>query len=206
MNLPPLLAQLVFLGIFSLLTGCQDPTTGITQVEGTVTNNSNGQAVGGSAVQIYHASTGGGYVPVGTSYPTDAQGRFSFQFEADSKSGYLVRATAPLGYSTDWAVAPSLTAGRKNSGLVIPMMAPAWVRLKLVDVAPKNRVSIHISGYSGPGDQLNYPRDTTLIRPMWAGYAGKIIWVIRDVTNTPTQYSQDVKLAPLDTLTIPIAF
>lgn len=188
------------------LTSCQDPTTGITQVEGKVINNYNGQGVGGSSVQVYHASSGGGYVQVGTSYSTDAQGQFSFQFDADSKSGYLVKATAPPGYSTDWAVAPSLTAGRKNTGLIIPMMAPAWVRLRLVDVPPKNRVSIHISGYEGPGDQLNYPRDTTLIRPMVAGYATKIIWVIRDDKDSPTQYSQDVKLAPLDTLTIPISF
>ncbi|RZK34919.1 MAG: hypothetical protein EOO61_12790 [Hymenobacter sp.] len=206
MNLPPLLVQLVFLGVLSLLTGCQDPTTGITQVEGRIINNYNGQAVGGASVQVYHASTAGGYGQVGPSYPADAQGRFSFQFDATSKSGYLVRASTPLGYSTDWAVAPSLTAGRKNTGLVITMLAPAWVRLQVVDKAPKNRVSMHISGYDGPGDQLNYPRDTTLIRPMLAGYAGKIIWVIRDATNTPTQYSQDVKLAPLDTLTIPISF
>jgi len=206
MNLPLLLTLLLILCSFSLLTSCQDPTTGITQVEGKVINNYNGQGVTGSSVQVYHASSGGGYVQVGTSYPTDAQGQFSFQFDADSKSGYLVKATAPPGYSTDWAVAPSLTAGRKNTGLVIPMMAPAWVRLQIVDAPPKNRVSMHISGYEGPGDRLNYPRDTTLIRPMVAGYATKIIWVIEDEKGYPTQYSKDVKLAPLDTSTIPITF
>jgi hypothetical protein len=198
--------QVVSLSLLSLLTSCQDPTTGITQVEGKVINKYNGQRVAGSSVQVYHASSGGGYVQVGPAYPTDAQGQFSFQFDATSKSGYLVKAYTPLGHFTDWAVAPSLTAGRKHTGLVIPMMAPAWVRLQIVDAPPKNRVSMHISGYEGPGDQLNYPRDTTLLRPMVAGFATTIIWVIRDDKGSPTQYSQDAKVAPLDTLTIPITF
>jgi hypothetical protein len=205
MTLHPLLARLVILGGSSLLTSCQDPTTGITQVEGKVVADPNGQPVGGAFVQVYHASTGGGYVPVGTSYPTDAQGRFSFQFDAASKAGYLVKATAPPGYFTDWAVAPSLTAGRKNMGLVIPMLAPAWVRIQLVDEPPKSRATVHTQGYEGPGDTFYYPRDTTVIRPLFAGFKSALLWSVYDQgqEKITTLYIQP---AALDTVTIRISF
>lgn len=192
----------------SLMNSCtgKDPTTGATLVAGQVVESQTLKSVGGSTVQLYHASSGGGYVPVGNGYAADAQGHFSFSFDANSKTGYLVRASAPPGYTTDWAAAPYLTAGRNNEGLIIPMLAPAWVRLQLVDEPPKNRILMHISGYDGPGDRLNYPRDTTLIRPCQAGFSTKIIWVITNEQGTDKQYSQDVKLAALDTVTVRIPF
>ena len=203
-----ILAGLSMLGGLGLLSNCKstDPTTGTTLVAGRVVESQTEKPVGGATVQVYHASSGGGYVSTGAAHAADAQGRFSFAFDADSKTGYLVRATAPPGYSTDWAAAPYLTAGRSNEGLVVPMLAPAWVRLQLVDEPPKSRVLIYISGYSGPGDRLNYPRDTTLIRPCQAGFPTKIIWVITNEQGTDKQYFQDVKLAALDTVTVRIAF
>lgn len=43
MNPMPLLAQLLMLSVFILLTGGEDPTTRITQVEGKVLNTCDGQ-------------------------------------------------------------------------------------------------------------------------------------------------------------------
>ena len=193
-------------GIF-FSAGCNaDPTTGPTQVEGVVVQRQSRQPVGNGTVQVWLASNGGGYGPVGTPQPCDAQGRFSFNFDATSEAGYLLKAQAPPGYLTDWAEAPELTAGRKNTGLTVPVLAPAWVRLVLVDEPPKSSITMFISGYTGSGTQLNYPRDTTLIRPCNADFARKIIWVIRNEQGSPTQFEQDINPAALDTVTVRIRF
>ena len=88
---------------------------------------------------------GGGFAATGPSYPTDATGHFSFRFEATDKTTYIVRASSELGHFTDWIRAPELKAGRKNQGVVVPVLAPAWVRLQLVDELPKSRgVNVYI--------------------------------------------------------------
>ncbi|MDB5235338.1 MAG: hypothetical protein JWR44_2331 [Hymenobacter sp.] len=190
------------------LGGCgNDPTTGSTLVEGQAVAGPGSQPVAGAAVQVYQSGGGRGYGEVGDPVAADAQGRFSFRFDATSTSGYIVMASTPLGHRTNWGLAPKLTAGRKNTGLVIPMYAPAWVRFQLVDVPPQNRVSIFFSGYEGNGDRLNYPRDTAVIRPSLAGFAGKFTWVIRDEQGVDKQYySQNVNMLALDTLTVRVPF
>ena len=192
-------------GIF-FSAGCNDdPTTGPTQVEGVVVQRQSRKPVGNGTVQVWLAGKGGGYGPVGGPQPCDAQGRFSFAFDATSEAGYVLKAQAPPGYLTDWADAPALTAGRKNTGLTVPVLAPAWVRLILVDEPPKTNAMVYLSGYDGPGDVLNRPRDTTLIRPVLAAFQRKIIWGINE-TGVIKQYSQDVKLTALDTVTVRIRF
>ena len=58
----------------ALLAGCQkDPTTGTTPVSGQVVVYQSQQPVPYAAVQVYNASSGGGYVPVGSPYPADAR-------------------------------------------------------------------------------------------------------------------------------------
>jgi hypothetical protein len=196
----------VFAGLL-LLAGCgKGPTSGTTKVEGQVVQQQSRQPVGNGTVQVYRASSGGGYVPVGAARPCDAQGRFSFAFDAQGQDSYLLLADAPPGYFTDWADAPALTSGRKNTDLTVPVMAPAWVRLVLVDEPPKSSVTMFISGYTGSGTRLNYPRDTTLIRPCNADFARKIIWVIRDEKGSPSQFEQDINPAALDTVTVRIPF
>jgi protocatechuate 3,4-dioxygenase beta subunit len=190
-----------------LLTGCGDnPTTGTTVVEGQVVERSGRQPVGGAMVQLWLAGKAGGYGEAGDPQPCDAQGRFSFRFDAERKGGYLIKAYAPPGYFTDWAEAAYLTAGRKNTGLVVPMLAPAWVRLQFVDELPKSRVSIFTTGYRTNGEQWNYPRDTALIRPAIAGLTKHITWFITDDRGIQTRIITDVQLAPLDTLTVRIPF
>ena len=193
-----------------LLGGCAKDS-GSTLVEGQVVDSQSGQPVGNLTVQVEQAGQGGGFggggfSPLGPSYPTDATGHFSFRFEAANHTTYIVRAASPLGYFTDPITAPVLRAGRKNQDVRVSVLAPAWVRLQLVDELPKSRVSMIITGYSGSGERLNFPKDTILIRPVLAGFARKIIWVITDNQRVDTQYSQDVQPAALDTVDVRIAF
>lgn len=201
--------HLSFILLFSLFlfASCQptDPTMGTTVVKGQVVQYLTQKGVPNATVQVFHATTAGGYAPVGTPYPADQQGHFSFNFEADNKSGYLLKAAAPPGYVTDWALAPTLTAGRQNENLLVPTYAPAWVRLELVDEYPKSRVVIQSNGYEGSGDTFYYPRDTVVIRPLLAGFRSGILWVINDQGKMVTN-NLFVQPKALDTLTIRIPF
>ena len=192
--------------LLALLGSCrQDPTTGTTTVSGQVVDQARRQPVPNAHVQVYHASSGGGYAPVGSPYPADAQGRFSFQFDATNQTGYILLADAPPGYFTPFYAGPSLTAGRRNDNLLIAMLAPAWVKLQLVDEPPKSRAVINLWGYEGNGDVLYYPRDTTLIRPVLGGYTGNIMWEINN-TGIFVQHSQSVQVPALDTVMVRIPF
>ncbi|MGI4871998.1 MAG: hypothetical protein ACRYFX_12570 [Janthinobacterium lividum] len=62
---------------------------------------------------------------MGTAYQGDAQGKFSFSFEATDKYGYEAVATADPGYFTDLGAAARLTAGHTNDGVVIAAYASA---------------------------------------------------------------------------------
>ncbi|WP_375416926.1 hypothetical protein [uncultured Hymenobacter sp.] len=190
----------------TLLGACNDdPTTGRTRVQGQVVQQQSRQPVGAGSVQVYLASRGGGYRPVGDPYPCDAQGQFAFDFEAEQENGYLLTAEAPPGYITDWAVAPQLTAGRQNKDVTVPVLAPAWVRLVLVDEPPKSRVTMTITGYSGSGETLRYPKDTILVRPILAGLTPSIAWFINDQGQDKQSY-QEIQTTALDTVTVRIPF
>ena len=192
-------------GVFALTRCGQDPTTGTTRVAGQVVERQGHRPVGNGTVQVWLAGNGGGYGPVGAPQPCDAQGRFSFAFDATNDTGYLLKAKAPPGYLTDWADAPELTAGRKNTGLTVSVLAPAWVRFVLVDELPKSRINIHIQGYNSSGETLQYPRDTILTRPLLANFRTGLLWVINDqgVEKASTVFVQP---APLDTVTVRIPF
>ncbi|AMR27596.1 hypothetical protein A0257_11140 [Hymenobacter psoromatis] len=197
-----------------LLASCHatDPTTGTTTVSGQVVQYQTTKGVPNAIVQVYHASSGGGYLPVGSGYPADATGHFTFNFDADSKTGYLLLANAPPGYSTDWALAPSLTAGRKNEGLVIPTYAPTWLKLRLINTSHKKQYSISIQGYAGAaiggqGDFFYDPRDTTLIRTTQAiYYPTSVSWFITGRDGSTSQNYQSINPGPLDTTTVRIPF
>ena len=192
-----------------LLAGCQnmsDPTTGTTRVSGQVVESVGRKPVPNATVQVWHESTAGGYRKVGSGYAADAQGKFAFDFVADDKYGYIVLATAPPGYITDWQAGPSLTAGRTNEGLTIPTLAPAWVKLQLVDEPPKNRVVIHTQGYEGSGDTFYYPRDTVVIRPLVAGSNSAVFWWINDEKGQTKADNTYFKSRALDTVTVRIPF
>jgi hypothetical protein len=190
------------------VAGCaHHPARGPTLVQGVVVTSPGQKPVAEAVVHVYQASPGGGYTPVGPAYPADATGRFCFSFpRAGRRGSYLLRASAPPGYVTEWGLAPSLRTGHPNTSLVLPLRAPAWVRLQLVDELPRSRVSLFISGYEGSGDRLYYPRDTVLVRPSVAGFAGRIIWVITDEQGRRQQQEQAIRLGALDTARVRITF
>ena len=200
-----MLRSFLFGGSVLLLSSCKKDADS-TLVEGQVVDSQKGQPVAGTSVQVEQAGTSGGFTAVGPVYPTDGQGHFSFHFEAEATPTYIVRAGSPLGYFTDWTRAPTLKAGRKNEQLRVPVLAPAWVRLQLVDEPPKSRVSMYVSGFQGDGQRLNYPRDTTFIRYGLAQYMKVIYWVITNNQGVDAQYSQQINPAALDTVTVRIAF
>jgi len=196
----------LFIAAAGALAGCgTDPTTGSTLVEGQAVDYAGSRPVGGALVQVNQKGAGGGYGAVGDPVAADGQGRFSFHFEATGTSGYVLTATAPPGYFTGYQLAPALTAGRKNTGLVVPMYAPAWLRLQFVDTLPKSRVVIDIGGYKGSGDVLYYPRDTVLIRPIEANFKSGLLWSVND-QGKETATRIYVTPRSLDTLTVRIPF
>lgn len=187
------------------LASCQKPTEGITLVEGRVVGYTSRQPVGGATVQVWQSRRGGGYGAIGSGELTDAQGRFSFRFDADSEGGFIVKATAPPGYITDWGMAPRLTAGRRNKDLVVPMYAPAWVRLVLVDEPPKSLARVDVQGYNGQ-DRWPYPaRDTIVIRPVLSDVDNAVTWWIYE-GGQERKVTYPFQAGPLDTVTVRIPF
>lgn len=157
-----------------------------------------------ATVQLYHKQNGG-YQTVGNRIPADAQGHFSFSFEATSTTGYFLTAIAAPGYFTPEQNAPYLIAGRANKNVVIAVLAPAWVRLQLVDEPPKSQVVITTNGYEGAGHTFYYPRDTVVTRPLISNFKYAITWWIDDQGHSSTN-SIYVQANALDTATIRIPF
>ena len=198
-----------------LLVGCADPDgEGPTTVSGQVVSETTRQPVPRPPqVQLWQRAqstgslTGGvAYAPLGSPHATDAQGRFAFSFEAEARREYVLRAADALGYYTDWARAPRLTGGQGNAAVVLPVVAPAWIRLDLVDELPRNRVWMFFSGFGGGGLQLPYPRDTSVVFPYLAGQENFIYWRITNAQGQETTGQRTFIQAPLDTQRVRIAF
>jgi hypothetical protein len=65
--------------VLALLISCQhsqDPTTGTTQVSGQVVESQSRLPLPYATVQVWHASSAQGYLPVGSTYASDAHGKF----------------------------------------------------------------------------------------------------------------------------------
>lgn len=165
------LLSATLLGV-ALLGGCQstDPTTGTTSVSGQVVTYKTNKPVPNPWVQVYHQSRMGGYLAQGQPVQGDAQGKFSFAFDATDKYGYIAMATADPGYFTDWAAAAQLKAGRANEGVIIAAYAPAWYKIQLVNSSKQKIRQITISGgyyngidAGGTTDTFRNPKDTVLV-------------------------------------------
>jgi hypothetical protein len=185
------------------LAGCSDSdgTTGLTQVSGRVLTYKGRQPVSGAMVEVVDAH-GGANMPIGAQTTADANGRFSLNFEAQKESGYPLMAYTAIG--------------PYNDNLVVPVNAPAWVRIHVVDELPRNQAEVFMYGYGGggepggQGDRLRYPRDTVLVRELLAEEpALGVYWCSTDlVTGTGADkiISQHFNISPLDTTDLRIAF
>lgn len=200
---PALLAAL------ALLAGCQKDA-GQTTISGQVVERTTGQPVAGTRVQLQalpSAGAYGGFQPVGEPQPTDALGRFSFA--AQPPGGMLiVMASSPLGYYSIYGEVPEIRPGRRNDNLRLPVQAPAWLRFRFIDELPKSRVWIFVGGYSSSANnvRLTFPRDTVVLRPVEAWSKSRVTWEILDMQAVKRQYSQDINIPALDTLTVDIRF
>jgi hypothetical protein len=197
-----------------LAVGCSErEESGLTRVRGQVVlANSNTPVPRPPQVQVWAQATGGmvagAYTPLGAPYATDAQGQFDFSFPAERGQDYILRAAeGGLGYYTDWALVRALRKGEENL-VRVPVYAPAWVRLDLVDEPPRSRVWMYFSGFGGGGLTVPYPRDTTLVFPYLTG-PGKesfIYWRMTFETGVETHNQRTFIQPPLDTQRVRIAF
>lgn len=191
-----------------LVASCDKKEDDPTVVEGQVIVEGTNQPLAGAQVQAWQQrGTGlsGGYEPIGSSYVSDAQGRFSFPVETQANSNYILRAEKEPGYRTDWGYQVPVQIGRRNSALRLPVQPPAWVRLQLVDEAPKSAILLTMTGYGGSHESFRYPRDTTLIRPVMAGLSLTITCFI-DEQGQSRIARYPVQVAAMDTVSVRITF
>ena len=203
-------------GAVWLLSGCQKES-GPTQVAGQVVESYSGQPVPNAQVQLTKYSGGGlgsiggagggGFSAQGAPYLTDAQGRFAFTFNAEAAGSYSLRASR-LPYYQNAPPELTLSNGRANNDLRVPVYASAWARYVLVDELPKrpgSTYSVYVGGY-GPGFRLYHPRDTAIVYPVSANYAYRVIWIVTDEHGQDTRYEKAVLIPPLDTVTVRLPF
>ncbi|MCB2378520.1 carboxypeptidase-like regulatory domain-containing protein [Hymenobacter sp. BT635] len=195
-----------------LLSGCTLPffPAKLLRVSGRVVDRHTGQALGGATVQAY-AQRGsglgaGGYAAVAEPHTADAEGNFSFAFLPDPAASYLLLATAPPGYYTIWGEAPTVRRRQPAANLRLPVQAPAYLRIRLLDEPPRSRVWLTVSGYAGPADEFAAPASQTYVRRIDAREPRYIAWSVRDTTGRRTDGAQQVRVTALDTLSITIRF
>ena len=207
------------------IAGCtKEAESGPTTVAGQVLLRGTRQPVTRApAVQVWGRASGGNavsgstraYAPVGPAQPTDAQGQFSFSFEAEAGWDYVLQLVpGGLGYYVGITQAPALRGGRKNEGIAFFVDPPCWVRVDLVDELPHNQVEIFFSGFGGGGYKIRPSRDTSLVFPYLTG-GGRETFIYWSITpyNVPngspwsvTSDSRTFIQPPLDTQRVRIAF
>ena len=195
-----------------LLGGCAKD--GPTLVQGQVVDKDTGQPVPLAEIQVHAFSggrggAGGGYGPaLGGPYLADATGQFAFSFEARKNTSYRLDAYGPLGhFSIDDGV--EVRNGQTNRNLRLPVQAPGWVRIKLVDEPPRaNSGRVGVGGFQDSYSAgLPLPRDTTFYRYFPAHIPGRISWFIEDhIKGTKIENFRDLTVGSVDTVTVEVRF
>ncbi|WP_126546774.1 hypothetical protein [Hymenobacter amundsenii] len=197
-----------------LLSSCGKE--GPTLVSGLVVDKDTDQPVPNAEVQVHAfsgggSSGGGGYGPaLGGPYRTDADGKFAFTFEADRGKTYRLDAYGPLGhFSVDQGV--EVENGRTNRNLRIPVQAPGWVRVRIIDEPPTIGEGMLFVGCIGPKDynfRLPLQREESFVIATGANIPNaSLCWTVRqDVGRTVTEYQQKLTIPSLDTVTVTIRF
>ncbi|UOQ53948.1 hypothetical protein [Hymenobacter cellulosivorans] len=180
------------------------------RVSGQVVDRHTAQPVAGATVQLYaQAGSGlavGGYGSTGKTHAADAQGRFSFDAVLPKRAHFLLLAQAPPAYHTLWSEAPVLSRRHPREGLRVPVQAPAYLRLHLLDDPPSSRAIIRVYGYGSNVDEFNYPVTSTHIRMLDAGEKRRINWEIQAENGQKLTGGQDLLVPSLDTQTVTIHF
>lgn len=184
---------------------------GRTVVQGQVVDSRTGQAVGPAQVQVMQNKRGGfssAYTAAGDWLDTDAQGRFDFTFDADDAQNYILMARSARGNS-QYAGAPELKGGRKNKGVRVPVDAPAWLRVHLLDVPPHtDALAIRVGGFIGNVTlRTEDAQDTAFVRPVTPDFPNVVVWRL-DGGRTADQSEHRISytVAPLDTALIEVRY
>lgn len=193
-----------------LSSGCR--LDGETLVEGKIVDQHTGQPIGNGYVVVYSANKGGNSYGYLTEKGTDTGGRFAFTFEGNGDM--ILRGFTDKGYFSDWEEgAVKLKSGRSNKDLKVKMLAPAWVKVKLVNVPPLEVAPLIGVGGFCPDEngqssvQMFYIKsDTTFTKRIIAHLERGIAWVIRAQDGTDTKYSTQVNAASLDTVELRIEY
>ncbi|TYZ11399.1 hypothetical protein FY528_06800 [Hymenobacter lutimineralis] len=154
--------------------------SGRTTVEGQVVAYSSGQPLKGVAkVRPYQAKATTlttYYTAADQWHDTDANGQFSFAFEADGDYDYVLVAESQWG-TTAIIEAPKLRGGRKNKQVQVSVRLPAWLKIHLVDAPPYSKNSQLLVWGMGNSD-INIspvPSDTVIVKPVYS-LSGQIFW------------------------------
>jgi hypothetical protein len=198
-----------------VVSGC-DKESGPTKVSGQVVEFYTGKPVPYGRVQLLASNPngpiniagGGGANATGDPHVADAQGRFTFTFEAQRKVNYeLLARLDPYYYGQ---IKVSIAGGRANHEVRVPVSAVAWVRYVIVNELPKPPNSVHtlyITGHgSGLGISLYQPRDTVIIERVTGGTNTRTYWDVTDWQGQRTRYDKNTLVPPLDTLDVRIPF
>lgn len=192
-----------------LLSSCSlFDESGHTTVQGQVVDSITGQAVGPAQVCLFtnrRSSSSSAYGRQGDWRDTDANGSFSFSFEADGDLDYILMASSAHGAS-GFLSSPPVKGGRKNKSLRVPVEAPAWVRLHLQDVPPRTEaLTISVGGFH-ESFSIVTPMDTVIYRVIVPMESNSVIWALNGLETPPNINRIIFSVAGMDTARIEISY
>lgn len=191
--------QLTFLLLLFLLNSSCKRLDGETIVEGKVVDRNTGAHVPNARLVLFSSdgrSVGGAYNTVELEKQADGDGNFSFSFNGKSSKNYALRAFTDLGHFTEWTEAAYLEEGRNNKKLKLKVHSPAWVKVKLVNVPPKNQIAqFHIQGFQSDSKgsssvTLNFlQEDTTFIRVVMGNRENGFLYIIKEMNASENNFN-----------------
>ncbi len=202
----------LLLSLVSLLTltTCKR-LDGDTLCEGTVVDRHTSARIANATVGVYVGGSsggglGGGYV-LKEEHQADASGNFAFQINDDAKS-MLLLASNSQGYYTIYQEGIYLSGGKNNKKLVLKAQAPAWLRVHIIDQAPRDTAAISLWGFNpnGTGTGALNGRDTVLVVPVQGNVTSQVYWQINRIHHPLTYGNQDIYCPGLDTTSLQVAY
>jgi hypothetical protein len=208
----------IFLQVAGIVLSSCERLDGETVVEGKVVDRHTGEAIPNAIVVVHSGKNSSGNA--GAAYNTfefekqaDEKGNFAFRFEGEGDRRYVLQAYKTPGYFTAWDDAASLEEGRNNKKLKIKMQAPAWVRVKFINVPPKDLVArLHLSSYSDMLDGKdyttlpNFKSDTMFVRKVLGNREWIFLCEIGDLNGQLTRSNPSAYFPALDTTDLVIQY
>ena len=195
--------------LLTLLTNCKR-LDGDTLCEGTVVDRHTNTRVANATVGVYVAGSSGGGLGGGyrlkEEHQADASGNFAFQINDDSEE-LILRASTDQGHFTSFQEAPKLRGGRNNKKLILKTYAPAWIKINIIDQAPRDTVNIGLWGdLPSYGTGIINGGDRTVILPVEGHATARIHWEITPLYGNQTLGQQDIYCPGLDTVSIQVIY